>query len=220
MRSKRVHLSLLVAVLSALALSQSAAADRQPVRFNAADQAAARGAVLRKADFGGVAGWKGGLTKPDFKPSPCGGYEPKSTDLLVTGAAASEWEHTSGLAFMSETWVLRTPAMVKLDWRRAVEHRGYLECLVEKQFAGEAAMRLVSFEQTRFPKLAPLCRRYRLLVDYAGQGQTVRIMFDVILMGKGRTELTLASVAPYAARRAVEVAELRLARMLVGRATA
>lgn len=220
MRSKRVHLSLLVAVASALVFIQSAAADRQPVRFNSADQASARAAVLKKVDLGGVAGWKGGMTKPDFSPTPCGGYEPKSSDLLVTGAAASEWEHTSGLAFMSETWVLKTPAMVKLDWQRVVEHRGYLACLVEKQFASDAAFRVVSFKQTAFPKLAPLCRRYRLLVDYTGEAQTVRIMFDVILIGKGRTEITLASVAPYEARRAVEVAELRLARLLVGRATA
>lgn len=220
MRSKRVHLSVLVGVVSALVLSQSAAADRQPVRFNAGDQAAARAAVLKQADFGGVAGWKGGLTKPDFAPTPCGGYEPKSSDLLVTGAAASEWEHSSGLAFMAETWVLKTPAMVKLDWRRVVEHRGYLECVVEKQFASEAELKVVSFKQTRFPKLAPLCRRYRLLVDYTAEGQSLRIMFDVILLGKGRTEITLASVAPYAAHRVVEAAELRLARMLVGRATA
>lgn len=220
MRSKRVHLSLLIAVVSALVLSQSAAADRQPVRLNAGDQAAARAAVLKKADFGGVAGWKGGMTKPDFTPSPCDGYEPKSSDLLVTGAAASEWEHTSGLAFMSETWVLKSPAMVRLDWQRSVEHRGYLACLVEEQFASEAELRVVSFKQTAFPRLAALCRRYRLLVDYVGEGQTVRIMFDVILIGKGRTEISLASVAPYAARRAVEAAELRLARMLVGRAKA
>ena len=220
MRSRRVHVSLLVAFVSALVLTQSAAADRQPVRFNAGDQAAARAAVLSKADLGGVAGWKGGPTKPDFTPTPCGGYEPKSSDLLVTGAAASEWQHTSGLVFMTEAWVLKTPAMVKLDWRRSVEQRGYIDCLIEKQFAGSTEMRVVSFKQTPFPKLAPLCRRYRLLVDYSSEGRTMRIMFDVIMIAKARTELSLVAVAPYAGRREVEAAELRLARMLVGRATA
>ena len=220
MRSKRVHLSLLVAVVAALALGQSAAADRLPVRFNGGDQAAARAAVLKRADFGGVAGWSGGATRPDFAPTPCGGYEPKSSDLLVTGAAASKWEHTSGLVFMSETWVLKTTAMVKLDWQRSVERRGFLECLVERQFASAGEVRLLSFEQTPFPKLAPLCRRYRLLADYSGEGQTVRIMFDLIMIAKGRTEISMASVAPYAGRRGVEAAELRLAQALVRRASA
>lgn len=220
MRSKRLHLSFLAAVCAALVFGQPAAADRQPVRYNAADQASARAAVLKQADFGGVAGWKGGVTKPDFTPSPCGGYEPKSTDLLVTGAAASEWSHSSGLSFMSETWVLKSPAMVKLDWQRSVERRGYLECSLEKQFAGETQLELVSFAQTAFPRLTPLSRRYRVLVDYTVEGRTARIMIDAILIGKGRTEISLISAAPYAARRAVEAAELRLARSLVARARA
>ena len=220
MRSKRVHLSLLVAVVVALAFGHSAAADRLPVRFNGGDQAAARAAVLKRSDFGGVAGWKGGGTKPDFAPTPCGGYEPKSSDLLVTGAAASKWEHMSGLVFMSETWVLKTAAMVKLDWQRSVERRGFLECLIERQFAPAGEVRFVSFGQMPFPKLTPLSRRYRLLADYSGGDQTVRIMFDLIMIAKGRTEISMAAVAPYAARRGVEAAELRLARTLVGRATA
>ena len=40
-------------------------------------------------------------------------------------------------------------------------------------------------------------------------------MFDAIPIGKGRTEITLASAAPYAARYVVEAARLRFARALV-----
>ena len=219
MRSKRVHLPLLVALASALAFSQAAAADRQPVSFNAADQAAARAAVLKKADFAGAAGWTGGMTKPDFTPSPCGGYEPKSSDLVVTGAAVSRWKHTSGAALVTEAWVLKTSAMVKLDWQRSVTRPGYLTCLVRKQFA-EAGTKIISLKQIPFPNLTPLTRRYRLLVDYTTQARSVRVMFDLILIGKGRTELTLTAVAPYAARAAVEATQLRIARKLVARATA
>lgn len=219
-RIARLPLLLVAAAAAALTLAGAALADRQPVRFNAADQAAARAAVLKKTDFAGVAGWKGGATKPDFAPEPCAGYEPKSSDLLVTGAASSRWTHASGLAFYTEAWVMETAAMVKLDWRRVVERSGYLACTARAEFANDATMKFVSFKRTPFPKLAPLARRYRILVDYVAEGDTVRLMFDVLLLGKGRTELTLGTVAPYAARRTVEAAELRLARMLLARTRA
>ena len=219
MRSKRVHLALLAAIASALILSQAAAAEPMPVRYNAADQAAARAAVLKSSDLGGSAGWKGGLSKPDLSESPCGGYDPKRSDLLVTGAAESQWTHTSGLSFASEVWVLKTPAMVRLDWQRSVEHRGYAACLFKKAFV-DATTKLVSFKQTTFPKLATLTRRYRLLVDYTGQAQRMRIMVDVILVGKGGPSSPSLAIAPYAGHAAVEAAELRLARALVSRVRA
>jgi hypothetical protein len=220
MRSKRVHLPLLAAIASALVLSQAAAAAQMPVRINAADQAAARAAVLKSSDLGRVAGWKGGTSKPDFSQSACGGYEPKRSDLLVTGAAASEWTHTSGLVFMSEIWVMKTPAMLRLDWQRAVAHPGYAACLIRKAFANAPGTKVISFKQTTFPKLAPLSGRYRLLIDYTDRKPTLRMMFDTILIGKGRTELTFVAIAPYADRAAVDAAELRLARALAARATA
>jgi hypothetical protein len=176
--------------------------------------------VLKKADFGGATGWKGGTTKPDLAPDPCGGYEPKSSDLLVTGAAASQWEHTSGLSFFTEAWVMKTSTMVRLDWQRVVARAGYLECTARAEFAGDASMKVVSFTRTPLPKLAPLARRYRIVVDYVAEGDTLRLMFDAILLGKGRTELTLGTLAPYAARRTVEAAELRIARMLLARTRA
>jgi hypothetical protein len=220
MRFKRVHLPLLAAIASALVLSQIAAAGQMPVRFNAVDQAAARIVVLKNADLGGVAGWKGGLRKTDFSQSACGGYAPKHSDLLVTGAAASDWQHASGLVLMSEVWVLKTPAMVTLDWKRTVTHADYLNCVMTQAVANEPGTRLISFKQTAFPKLGSLSARYRLVVEYTDRKPTTRVMFDTILIGKGRTEITLLAVAPYSDRQVVEAAELRLARAMANRATA
>ena len=220
MRSKRINLPLLAVIASALVLSQIAAAAPMPVKFNAADQAAARAVVLKSGDLGGVAGWKGGSIKPDFSQSACGGYEPKRSDLLVTGAAASDWRHTSGLMFMSEVWVLKTPGMVTLDWQRTVVHAGYVSCLFRQGFASEPGARLISFKKTAFPKLASLSARYRLLIELSDRKPTVTMMFDSIVVGKGRTEITLVAVAPYAERQIVDAAELRLARALVSRVKA
>jgi hypothetical protein len=212
--------SLLVslAVLCALTFAGAALAEKWPVQYNAADQAAARAAVLKKSDLG-TAGWTGGARKPDFSPSECTTYQPKVSDLLVTGAAASAWSYAGALVFHSETWVLKTAAMVKLDWQRTVAHPSFLPCARE-EFGSEPNWKLVSVKRIGLPALAPLARRYRLVVDYTREGETVRLLVDLILIGKGRTEISLLTTAPYADRKPVEAAEVRLARALVARAKA
>ncbi len=217
MRVRR-GLTLFVAVLAGLAVAQAAFADKLPVRYTAADQAAARAAVMRKSDLGTATGWTGGATKPDLSEPACGGYEPKRSDLLLTGAASSRWKHTSGVSIVTEAWVLKSETMVKLDWQRTVEHPTHLLQCVKAQFASEPSAKFVSFKQIAFPRLASLSRRCRLLVDYVAEGQTIRVMADLIVIGMGRTEISLLTTAPYAARQAVEAAELRLAQALVARA--
>jgi hypothetical protein len=217
--SARRRLSLLAAaVCGALLLAGAALAEKWPVKVNAADQAAARAAVVKKSDLG-ASGWKGGATKPDFSPSTCTTYRPKVSDLLVTGAAASEWTFAGALTFHSETWVLKTAAMVKLDWQRTVVHPSFLPCARE-ELGSDASTKLVSARRIALPALTPLARRYRFLVDYTQQGETIRLFSDLILIGKGRLEISLLSTGLYADRKAVESAEVRLARALVARAAA
>jgi hypothetical protein len=45
----------------------------------------------------------------------------------------------------------------------------------------------------------------------------VRLLVDLALVGRGRIEVMLTTTAPYAARGPVKAAEVRLARILVGR---
>jgi hypothetical protein len=45
----------------------------------------------------------------------------------------------------------------------------------------------------------------------------VRILVDIALVGRGRTEIMLTTSAPYNARVPVKASEIRLARILVGR---
>jgi hypothetical protein len=42
-------------------------------------------------------------------------------------------------------------------------------------------------------------------------------MIDTLLVGRGRTEATVTTTAPYAARAAITAAELRLGKLLASR---
>ena len=83
-----------VVVVLALSVVQVALAEVPVSRFTAADQAAAKAAVLTMADFDPGGGWKGGLHKnaKAFTGSDCPGlWEPKQSDLVITGVAVSEF---------------------------------------------------------------------------------------------------------------------------------
>ena len=210
----------MTAAAAALAFSGVAAADKEKVQLTAAGQAAARAAVLTRADIGTAGGWTGGATKPDLSSTlPCANFRPKQSDLVLIGAAASTWKH-AGLEFQSEAQVLRTPGMVRLDWQRTVLAPNVLPCL-RSVFSKQAGSgRLVSLRRLAFPQIAEYTRAFRGLLDVPASGTTVRVMVDMVLAGRGRTEITLMSFAPFAAEQAVRAAEVRLARVLVARVRA
>jgi hypothetical protein len=222
----RLALAALLAVLAAgltsavaSSASRSGTPNRERVRPNPADQAAARAAVLRRADLG--AGWSGGTRKP-APPSPitCPGYAPKQSDLVLTGAAEAQFQHT-GLVLQSDAQVLKTRAMVARDWRRSVTDPRAAACLrhtLLKQLP--SSERLVSFEKRAFPRLAHYAAAYRMLVKVQAQGQSVLVVIDIVLVGRSRTELTLTTSAPAAARSAISAAEVRVARALLSRVRA
>ena len=209
------------AVTSALAssTSQSGMPNREQVRLNPADQAAARAAVLRRRDLG--SGWAGGARKP-APPSTitCPGYEPKQSDLVLTGAAEARFQHT-GLVLQTDAQVLKTRAMVARDWQRSIVDPRALSCLrhmLSKQL--QSNERLVSFRRRAFPRLAKYAAAYRMLVRVHAQGQSVLVVIDLVVVGRSRTELTLTTSAPAAARTAIAAAEVRVARALLARVRA
>jgi hypothetical protein len=208
------------ACVAALAAAGAALADEIQVHYTAADQAAARAELLRSADLG--AGWTRAATKPDLSSdADCGGFNPKQSDLVVTGAAASEFRRT-GLDIRSEVHVLRTARMVALDWQRTVVAAQVLACL--RQGTAKAVTnpqtRFVSLNRLAFPRVTARTAAFRALMDVTSSGTTVRVLVDIVAIGKGRSELTLMTTAPYAARTALQPAEVRLARILAARATA
>ena len=205
-------------LLVALVVSVAASADNYRFGFTAVGQAAARAVVLRRADLGAVVSWKGGAKKPDLSAQPtCPNYQPKLSDLVVTGAAESDYS-TVGLELDSEVEVLQTAAMVRLDLLRSVTAT-FLPCL-RSQFAASARTKLVSLRRIPFPHLATFTAAFRLVTDIAVPAGTERVVVDVVVVGSGRTEITLTSTAPLVNKQVVAAADLRLVRILVGRARA
>ena len=121
---------------------------------------------------------------------------------------------------MSQAQVLATPAMVALDGRRTVLDPRVLPCLRTGLIQGlPAATKLVSFKRIAFPRLSPHSAALRALVDVKTPTATVRMLFDFVLVDHGRTEISLTVTAPAAAAAAVRELELRLARLMISRAT-
>jgi len=202
-------------------LAASAAASdpgKQKIELNAADQAAARTVVLRGSDLG--AGWTGGRIKPDLTSQvSCPSYHPKVSDLVVTGAAESQFRGT-GIVVANEVEIFRTAAMVERDWRRSIVPAAVpcLRATLTKGLGGQA--KVLSFRRISFPLVTRHTAAFRGIVAVSALGQTVRVLIDVVLMGKGRTEISLDATAPALTARAVSLAERRLARTLAARAHA
>jgi hypothetical protein len=139
---------------------------------------------------------------------------------VLTGAAAS-LRKGQGLTFESEAQVLQTARMVRLDWQRSIQTAAAAPCLREV-FAKELGTKatLVSFGRIPFPHVGGESAAFRALFDVNAQGQAVRIMLELVAVVRGRTEITLTAAAPAAAQRAVSAADVRLARILAGRARA
>jgi hypothetical protein len=215
-----VTVTLLGLVTAAAAEPASAPPSKQQIHFTAADQAAARGAVLRLADLGS-SGWQGGRVKPNVGSGlVCSGYAPKQSDLVLTGAAESAW-HRTGLQVRSVAQVLKTRAMVARDWARTVTDPRALACLRGAVTNGLTPReRLVSFRRLAFPRIATLTTAYRAIVEVSAGGARARVLVDLVLVGRSRTELTLMIAAPAAAGASIAAADVRLARVLAARVRA
>jgi hypothetical protein len=79
---------------------------------------------------------------------------------------------------------------------------------------------LVSFHRLAFPRLSTYAVAYRALIEVSVQGTHARVLADLVLVGKSRTELTLMLAAPAAAASSISGADVRLARGLLARVRA
>ena len=214
--------AVLGALTAALLFAAAALADKEQIRLTAAGQAAARAAVMHRADLGGASGWTGGFKKPDLSPGTgCANFDPKQSDLVLIGAAETGLkEHPGGRGSTARPRCSESPAMVRLDWQRTMLAPQVLPCLrhnLEKHLA--ASEHLVSVRRIAFPAIAPYIRAYRTTIDVKAASGIAHVFVDLVLVGRGSTEITLTTTAPLVAEPAVRGAEVRLARILVARAT-
>jgi hypothetical protein len=210
-------------VALALGLVQVALAEVPVVKFNAADQAAAKAALLTLADFRAGSGWKGGPQKQTkaFTADVCPGlWDPKQADLVITGVAASEFTGP-GMHASSGVQVYRTIQMARLDWKRSVVDPAFVRCLKRQAAANPTPnVRFVSVNSTPFPRIGQqAAARIRVIADAmpAGGGAPVRIVVDEVAFGRGRVGISLSLSGPYAGRAALDAAEVRMAQTIVHR---
>jgi hypothetical protein len=197
-----------------VAAAQASLAESPKTSFNAADQAAARAAVLKTGDLG--AGWTGSVKKGSVEgPTDCPGWNPRQADLVITGAAESQVS-TQGVAVFSSSWVYKSTRMIALDWQRTVVDMP-MRCLAA-QFAAAVGdeLKIVSTKWVSFPKLATYSARFRIVAEYRGDAAR-RLFIDGILVGRGRTAVSIGLVAPYADRGDAQAAEIRLAKIVLSR---
>jgi hypothetical protein len=209
-------------LVTALVFVAAAAADKPQIRFTTEGQASAKLAVLTRADFAAAPGWTGGAVKPNLSPNPpCAGFDPKQSDLVVIGAARSKFDNPVGLEFDTTAQVLRSERMVQLDWQRTVAPPNAVACYREtakKQSTANASV--VSFTRVKFPRIARYADRFRVVIAATSSGRSVRVVQDIVLLGKGRTEITIAFTSPLTAEAILSAAELAVANKLLARARA
>ena len=211
--------ALLVAVLAtALAFASAAAADdgKLQIHLTPAGQAAARAASLTMADLG--AGWAGGLEKSSAAPTPCPPKHARESDLVLTGVAVTSFSDSqAGFSIGSDVQLLRTSKMVRLDWQRTVVRPGVVAC-VRTQFAADArsSERIVSVRKLPFPRVTPYTAAYRIVFQAPGSSKQ-RGIEDIVLLARGRMEISLVLLAPLDGASVASAGELRIARALTAR---
>jgi hypothetical protein len=115
---------------------------------------------------------------------------------------------------------MQSPRMVRLDWKRTFEHPNLLSCM-RRLLARDAARHgetFVSLNRRPFPKIAPYTARFRFISKVKIRpGRKMPFLTDMVVLGKGRHELTLAISAPLHDRAAANKAQVRLAKLLLAR---
>jgi hypothetical protein len=214
--------AVLIALCSAAVATGAAFAatgEKEQVHLTKADQAAARRAVAARSDLGSGS-WTGGYRKPDLsQPASCPDFHPKQADLVITGAAESEWGD-GPLQIHSEAVILRTRAMVAADWRRTILANGAVPCLRSHLLKDLGnGVTFVSFRRVVFAPVATNAESFLMLVDVKTNTGKVRLAVQFVAIAQGRTELTLVSVVQNAVQKVVAQIDAQIARELVARAT-
>jgi len=197
----------------------AAAGENAQIRVTKADQAAARSAVAARSDLGS-GNWTGGYAKPDLSASPsCADFHPRQADLVVTGAAESQWGD-GPLQIKSDAVIMKTRAMVTADWRRTILANGAVPCLRSRLLKELGkGVTFVSFRRVVFAPVTTNAEAFLMLVDLRTNTGKVRLAVEFVAIAQGRTELTMVSIVQNAVQKVVAQIDAQIARQLVARAT-
>lgn len=210
--------SLVASALLAFLLAPAALADDPAVRVNADDQAWAAQTLLRSSDF--RLGWQGGATRP-AKPTgfACPGFEPKASDLVVTGYASVSFDNPRiGVQISVDSQVLEHADAVQTDFARTIQPP-LLGCLAY-QLKRQPNIVAVAVEKLDFPKIGTITAAYRATITLRSKGRTAKVLSDFVFFANGRLEYSMrVDAASVRYRPQLVPFEVDLARMIVKRGT-
>jgi hypothetical protein len=212
--------SLLAGVVLALAFAAAAAADDPTVRISKADQLKAEAALLKLKDFG--VGWTGGRRTPGKLTAPkCPGFDPKESDLTVTGHAEARFTYARGsVVFDQDNQVLESEKAVSTDFARVIQPK-LKDCLAyELKQSGKGQIVSVVVRELPFPRLGTHTAAYRGTMVLRAGGRKVTFVSDFIFIGQGRYEYSLNVVAPAVLGNELASFEQSIAQKLVKKAGA
>ena len=208
---------LIAAALIGFTFTASALADSPTVRITSADQAKAVALLLRRTDFG--AGWKGGkvATTPLASPN-CPGFDPKESDLTVTGHADAIYKFSPlGVEVDQDVQVLSDAASVEKDFKRSISP-ALGRCLTY-QLEHLNHVTSATVERVHFPPIGDVSAVYRAYITVRSGGRVATVLSDYVFFGEGRVEYEFTVSAPVSARDQLQRFEFVLAQILIHRST-
>ncbi len=201
-----------VGILALVSVLAAAAGSVPAIKTNPADQAAAQAAMIRLGDLRPSGAWKGGAVKPTHTPVVCPNFNPKQSDLVVTGEAQSQWG-SSGALVTASTDVLRSSSMVRLDWQRSMKKAGFV-CALN---SGGAVN--ISTSEVAVPKLTPWTSAFRATYEPKFSASSTRLVVELVAVGSGRSEITVAEFrAMPTSLSDLHADVVRMARLMLSRA--
>jgi hypothetical protein len=210
----------LAGIALALVACGAALADDPTVRISQADQKKAEAALLRLADFG--AGWTGGMKAPNKLTAPsCPGFNPKESDLVVTGHAEARFSYArGGVTLAQDTQVLESSKAVATDFARTI-HPQLPACLAyQLKASGKGQILAVTMRKLSLGRIGSVGAAYRARVTIRVNGRTGKLIRDFVFFGQGRYEYSLVVDAPLFQADQLASFEKTIAQILVKRSAA
>lgn len=211
--SRRLAL-LLVAVLAVPSLAFAAHTTHGPKRqINAADERKAASIVLKRTDF--APGWKKMPSSADDDDLGCPYYRPKGSDLTLTGDAMSDFGAGGGIPFVqSYADVYVSAKDASASWKRTIKlamARCFGDFFKRKAAADpQVDVGAISYGKLAFARIAPRTAAFRigLTVTYKQNGASTKVpmALHLVVVGRGRAEVGVATIAP---KPGIAAAELR-----------
>jgi hypothetical protein len=208
--------SFVAAALLGLVITAQSLGDAPTIRISSADQAKANAGLLHRADLG--AGWVGGPVKTSpLTPPDCPGFNPKSSDLVVSGHANARYRFQQvGVELDQDVEVFSSPAAVQTDFARSISPA--LGRCLEHQLGNLTVVADVSVARIPFPRIGSVSAVFRAdLVVKTGKG-LVHLVTDYVFFGRGRVEYEFTVSAPEETRDQLVRFEFGLAQILLRRA--